>query len=71
MNPWLLAARPKTLPAAVVPVWVGSVLAWKLTGIWSPALAACALLSAIAIQIATNFFNDALDFQKGADTENG
>jgi 1,4-dihydroxy-2-naphthoate octaprenyltransferase len=69
MKTWLLAARPKTLPAALVPVWAGSVLAWKLTGAWSPGLAACALFSAMAIQIATNFFNDALDFQKGADTE--
>ncbi len=69
MPPWLLAARPKTLAAAVVPVWAGSVLAWKLTGGWSPLLAMCALLSAIAIQVATNFFNDALDFRKGADTE--
>jgi 1,4-dihydroxy-2-naphthoate octaprenyltransferase len=68
-NAWLLAARPKTLPAALVPVWVGSVLAWKLTGAWSPGLTACALLSALAIQIATNLFNDALDFKKGADTE--
>lgn len=67
-NAWLLAARPKTLPAAVVPVWVGSVLAWKLTGAWSPGLTVCALLSALAIQIATNLFNDALDFKKGADT---
>jgi len=69
MNPWLLAARPKTLPAAIVPVWAGSVLAWTLTGAWSPGLTACALLSALCIQIATNFFNDALDFKKGADTE--
>jgi 1,4-dihydroxy-2-naphthoate octaprenyltransferase len=69
MKPWLLAARPKTLPAAIVPVWVGSVLAWKLTGAWSPGLTICALLSAVCIQIATNFFNDALDFKKGADTE--
>jgi len=69
MPAWLLAARPKTLPAAVVPVWVGTVLGWKLTGGWSPWLAACALLSALAIQVATNLFNDALDFKKGADTE--
>lgn len=68
MKSWLLAARPKTLPAAIVPVWVGSVLAWKLAGVWSPWLALCALLSAVCLQIATNFFNDALDFQKGADT---
>jgi 1,4-dihydroxy-2-naphthoate octaprenyltransferase len=68
MRTWLLAARPKTLPAAIVPVWVGSVLAHFLTGRWSPGLTACALVSAMLIQVATNFFNDALDFQKGADT---
>lgn len=64
-----LAARPKTLPAAIVPVWVGCVLAWKLTGAFDLTLALCTLGGAIAIQIATNFFNDAIDFQKGADTE--
>src|SRR5690606_4486923 len=68
MPPWLLAARPKTLPAALVPVWAGSLLAWKLTGTWSPGLAGCALGGALALQIAANFFNDALDFEKGADT---
>ncbi len=65
----LLAARPKTLPAAIVPVWAGCVLAWKLTGTFDPALAAATLIGAIAIQIATNFFNDAIDARKGADTE--
>ena len=65
----LLATRPKTLPAAVVPVWVGCVLAWKLSGNWSPKLAAATLLGAVFIQIATNFFNDAIDAAKGADTE--
>ena len=64
-----LATRPKTLPAAVVPVWAGCVLSWKLTGSWSPALAAWTVLGAIFIQIATNFFNDAIDSAKGADTE--
>jgi 1,4-dihydroxy-2-naphthoate octaprenyltransferase len=68
MSPWILAARPKTLPAAIAPVVVGSALAWKLTGWFSPWLAVCTLLSAIAIQIATNFFNDAIDADKGADT---
>ncbi len=65
----LLAARPKTLPAAVVPVWAGCVLAWKLTGTFHLWLAVCTLAGAVAIQIATNFFNDAIDHAKGADTE--
>jgi len=65
----LLAARPKTLPAAIVPVWVACVLAWKLTGRFDLRLAACTLGGALAIQIATNFFNDAIDSHKGADTE--
>lgn len=64
----LLAARPKTLPAAIVPVWVGCVLAWKLTGLFDLWLAICTLGGAVAIQIATNFFNDAIDSEKGADT---
>ncbi len=65
----ILAARPKTLPAAVVPVWAGCVLAWKLSGNFNLLLALCTLGGSIAIQIATNFFNDAIDARKGADTE--
>lgn len=65
---WMLAARPKTLPAALVPVWVGCVLAWKLGGIFDLRLALATLVGAVAIQIATNFFNDAVDARKGADT---
>jgi 1,4-dihydroxy-2-naphthoate octaprenyltransferase len=66
---FLLATRPKTLPAAIVPVWVGTVLAWKLGGSWNPLLAGCTLAGALCIQIATNLFNDAIDAAKGADTE--
>lgn len=65
----VLAARPKTLPAAVVPVWAGCVLAWKLTGEFDWLIAWSTLLGAVFIQIATNFFNDAIDARKGADTE--
>ncbi len=65
----LLAARPKTLPAAIVPVWAGCVLAWKLSGNFNLLLALCTVGGAISIQIATNFFNDAIDAKKGADTE--
>ncbi|MFP5245962.1 MAG: 1,4-dihydroxy-2-naphthoate polyprenyltransferase [Thermoanaerobaculia bacterium] len=68
MRHWFLAARPKTLSAAVVPVLMGSALAaHEPAGItwW---VFVCALLGAVLIQIATNFINDALDFKKGADT---
>lgn len=66
---WLLAARPKTLPAAVAPVWAGCALAWEYHRAFDPLLALCTLVGALAIQIATNFFNDAIDAQKGADTD--
>lgn len=68
MKTWLLAARPKTLSAAVVPVLMGSALAaHEPAGItwW---VFVCALFGALLIQIATNFINDALDFKKGTDT---
>ncbi|HWW62120.1 MAG TPA: 1,4-dihydroxy-2-naphthoate polyprenyltransferase [Thermoanaerobaculia bacterium] len=64
MNAWVLAARPKTLSAAVVPVLLGASLAGRV--VWW--VLACALAGALLIQIATNFINDALDFRKGADT---
>jgi 1,4-dihydroxy-2-naphthoate octaprenyltransferase len=67
--PLLLATRPKTLPAAIVPVWVGCVLAWKLKGEFSLPLALATVGGAVFIQIATNLFNDAIDAAKGADTE--
>ncbi len=69
MRALLLAARPKTLPAAVVPVWTGCALVWKLNGSLDWRLAIATLLGALFIQIATNFFNDAIDARKGADTE--
>jgi 1,4-dihydroxy-2-naphthoate octaprenyltransferase len=64
----VLAARPKTLPAAVVPVWLGCLLAWRELGALDLRLAVFTLLGALAIQVATNFFNDAIDHAKGADT---
>lgn len=62
-------ARPKTLAAGVVPVWAGGVLAWKLSGNFDWWLWTCTLLAALCIQVATNFFNDALDGKLGADGE--
>ncbi len=68
MYPWVLAARPKTLSAAVVPVMIGSALAaHEPTAITWP-IFWYTLLGAVLIQIATNFINDAIDFKKGADT---
>ena len=65
---WILAARPKTLPAAIVPVWSGSLLAYERTGSFHLSLALLTVFGAIFIQVATNFFNDVIDSQKGADT---
>jgi 1,4-dihydroxy-2-naphthoate octaprenyltransferase len=65
---WIAAARPKTLGAAVAPVMVGSALAAKISGRFDWGLALCTLGSCSALQVSTNFFNDALDSIKGADT---
>jgi 1,4-dihydroxy-2-naphthoate octaprenyltransferase len=64
---WLLAARPKTLPVAIVPVLVGTVVAYAETGVMSPQVALIAGLCALLIQVATNLHNDVADFRKGAD----
>lgn len=64
---WWLAARPKTLPAAIAPVIAGSAVAWHEGGFHLPA-ALAALVTALLLQIAANFANDAIDFKKGADT---
>ena len=68
MNPWLLAARPKTLAAAVVPVLVGTALAVNEHARLHWIAFLCALGGALFIQIGTNLVNDALDFKRGADT---
>jgi 1,4-dihydroxy-2-naphthoate polyprenyltransferase len=64
---WLEAARPRTLPAAVAPVLVGSALAWH-DGRFDAGAALFCLGFALFIQIGTNFANDYYDFAKGADT---
>lgn len=64
--PWLEATRPKTLPAAVIPVLVGSALAFRAGAFaWQPALLCLAF--ALLVQVGTNFANDYGDFVKGAD----
>ncbi len=65
---WLLACRPKTLTAAVVPVVVGSAIAFAV-GAFRLDAALAALTGAMLFQLASNFANDVYDHEKGADTE--
>lgn len=66
--PWVSAARPKTLIAGLIPVALASALAVSAQGFrW--AIFFSALGGALAIQIGTNYVNDAADFERGADTE--
>jgi 1,4-dihydroxy-2-naphthoate octaprenyltransferase len=68
MSPWVLAARPATLPAAAAPVLVGSALAAR-DDVFRWVAFAVILFAALAIQIGVNFANDLADAQRGADTE--
>jgi len=65
---WLIASRPRTLPAAVAPVLVGTALAWTVGPLdWLAFVAAS--LGALFIQVGTNLSNDYSDARRGADTE--
>lgn len=65
---WLLAARPKTLTGAMIPVILGSALAYH-DGVMKWPLVICCALFAGFMQIAANMINDLYDFQKGTDRE--
>ena len=68
MGAWLLAARPKTLPAAIAPVLVGTAMAIADKQFaWLPA--AAALTVALLLQIGVNLANDYFDYVKGIDTQ--
>jgi 1,4-dihydroxy-2-naphthoate octaprenyltransferase len=69
MRIWLMAARPRTLPAAIAPVLVGSAAAVEWVG-HLPRLGAffAALVGSIFIQIGTNLANDYSDAKRGADS---
>ncbi len=64
---WWIAARPRTLSLAAIPVLTGSALAWSEGAplLWLPALAA--LCSAMSIQVGVNLHNDVADFAAGND----
>jgi len=69
LRAWILASRPKTLTAALVPIITATALVYALELPIKWWVSFFALLSSFCIQIATNFVNDASDFIKGADTE--
>jgi 1,4-dihydroxy-2-naphthoate octaprenyltransferase len=65
---WVMAARVRTLPAAIAPVLVGTSLALG-AGEFHPLAFVAALLGAVFIQVGTNLSNDYSDARRGADTE--
>lgn len=65
---WLMAARVRTLPAAVAPVLVGTALAGYLN-VFHPLRFVAALIGAMFIQVGTNLSNDYSDARRGADSE--
>jgi 1,4-dihydroxy-2-naphthoate octaprenyltransferase len=65
---WLMAARVRTLPAAVAPVLVGTALA-GFVHVFHPLRFIAALVGATFIQVGTNLSNDYSDARRGADTE--
>jgi 1,4-dihydroxy-2-naphthoate octaprenyltransferase len=64
----VIAARPRTLPAAIAPVLVGTALAAS-EDVFRPLAFAAALIGSVFIQIGTNLSNDYSDARRGADTE--
>jgi 1,4-dihydroxy-2-naphthoate octaprenyltransferase len=69
MRIWLMAARPRTLPAAIAPVLVGTAAAVQWHGSLPRPLAfVAALIGSVFIQIGTNLANDYSDAKRGADT---
>ena len=64
---WLLASRPKTLVASLLPVVAGFLLAYEQSPDVSKVTGILCLLYCLLIQIGTNFANDYFDFLKGAD----
>ncbi len=65
---WLMAIRPKTLWAAVAPVFIGTAMAYEAGSFQLLAFLA-ALFGGTMIQIGTNLANDYFDFKKGADSQ--
>jgi 1,4-dihydroxy-2-naphthoate polyprenyltransferase len=69
MHPLVEAARPRTLPAAVAPVLVGTAAATRPLEVLAWHRAALALVVALSLQVAVNYANDLFDGVRGVDTE--
>lgn len=68
MNAWMIATRPRTLPAAIAPVVLGSAIAIADKSFaWLPSVAALSV--ALLLQIGVNLANDYFDYLKGIDTQ--
>jgi 1,4-dihydroxy-2-naphthoate octaprenyltransferase len=65
---WVAGARPRTLPAAVAPVLVGTGAAAALDG-FRPVPALLAMVVALALQVAVNYANDYSDGRRGTDAD--
>ena len=70
IKPWILAARPKTLFAALAPIIIGLSISFQIFEKQIDfVVAAITIASAILIQIGSNYANDAYDYLKGADNK--
>lgn len=69
IRPWLIAARPKTLTAALIPFTAGAALSYRTEGALQISILLLCITCALLIQIATNLINDALDCKRGGDTD--
>ena len=72
LQAWMLAARPKTLTGAAVPVMIGLALAWTDSkgyelDVFSWTAAALCMLFALVMQVDANFVNDFFDYARGND----
>jgi len=67
LKPWILASRPKTLFATLAPIIIGLSLSYEINSQIDWLVALMTFLSAILLQIGSNYANDAYDFIKGAD----
>lgn len=64
---WWTAVRPRTLTMAMAPVALGAALAFAASGRLDAVLLLATLACALLIQIGTNLYNDAIDFERGTD----